>query len=338
MLNIKCPECGHIMSFDVPTGMLTCSHCSHSTHITHIDLPEYGSYKNSSYVKELAGIKKPAGNDSSNVPDMPHGSHINDGRAPDDTTIKSTLNDVSEISAYIPFEVSKEDALRQLRLWAGRRLFTSGSFNSALKSADVAMEYYPAFLFDVSAAGELHAVCTKNDDDPASHITRTHYYDVCRRSDIQHNMILLSATDALSDIVLDDLLPYDYGKLRKYEKGAAPAVHKVTKKSSLLYENVKTRLTKQMQDALWNSLDDYSSKHNAATKFSIYDLDISVILIPVWHLCLSTKNMTSHIYMNGINKNIFGRRPLSLFRMISCSVISGLILFLVIMFAIITFL
>ncbi len=322
MLKIKCPVCSHIMDFNTDKGILTCSECNSDISVTKIDMPEYGLYKKSSYINEIAA--KNIIQDDSIVTD----------------DIKPDINpeDIYDISAYIPFETSLDDVVNSLRAWGGKKIFTSTSFNKALNEKNISMDYYPAFLFSISAYGEIHSVCTQNDDDISSHITRTHYYDIYRKSELKNHHVLSSASDSISDMVLEGLLPYDFDKLTAYSQKSSDIkpCDKITKKSSLLYKNVRNQLTDQIYKTLWNSLDMYSSKHNSDTSVSIYDLNIKAILIPVWHLSYNNRNITKHIYINGTDKTIYGEYPLSPAKVILCSVLSGFILFLIIM-CIITF-
>ncbi len=315
MLEIKCPVCSRIMEFDQKTGILICRSCNSEISVTKIDLPEYGLYKNSSYIKDIASK-----------------SIINDDE-PDIANAVSEIrpHDIYEISSYIPFETSEEDALKLLRSWGGKKLFTKSAFNSAIRDKTILREYYPVFLFNLSAYGTLHSVCTINDDDLSSNITRTHYYDVYRKAYTKDNMILISASDAMSDIVLDGLLPYDVSKAINYtnENTDIKTDFAISKKASLLYKSAEIQLNEQIHDTLWNSLNKYSSKHNSKTEYGMCNPDIKAMLIPVWNLSYTEKNIRKHIYLNGNGKAIYGKRPLSLIKSILFMVLSGLILFFI---------
>lgn len=321
MLQIKCPSCSRIMDFDSENGTLHCKNCSTSILITDIDMPEYGSYKNSTYINELARENIAEGNKDDAI------FQEKDNRTEED--INNKFSDIYDISGYIPFEMSSEEAINCIRMWSGRKMFTPGSFNSSLSSGNIDMCYYPVFLFDISACGTLHSVCTRNNDNTSEHIMRTHYYDVYRQADIKNSKTFISASDSLSDTVLENLLPYDADKITEYTKELpnTAILQDITKKSSILYKTAKDRIFKKVRNTLFKTLDIYSSSHNSDISVRTYDMNISAILVPVWRLNYMKNGITRRIYINGTNKNIYGDRPLSLPKTILWTVLSGLVIF-----------
>lgn len=308
MLDIKCPSCSQPMEFDTATGNLTCAFCSFETHITKINMPEYGSYQKSSYINELA---------------------VTDN----DTDINNAISAevyIDNNKEYIPEAISKSEACTVLRKWAGKSIFTCQSFNKALSDEDAALKYVPVYIFKANASAVLNGAAAKTDDqeDHKQRITRTHYYNIKRQITINNYAKAFSASDYISDIILEDILPYDYSHAEIYDDNTVckGAVCKIANQPDDIPDKAKKPVITYMNDLLLASTKEYSSLHNYSITPYLNNAEIKTLYVPVWEVRYSKKQYVHTVYINAETGKISGESPESPLRITLCILIAGIIL------------
>ena len=308
MLDIKCPSCSHTMEFNTATGNLTCSICSFSTHITKIDMPEYGSYQKSSYINELE-VK-----DTDNITEAPDSS--------------DTITDKN--NAYISEFIPKSKTCLLLRKWAGKSIFTCKSFNRALSNEDITLKYVPIYIFKTNASAVLTGAAVKIDDkdDSAHRITRTHYYNITHKVTINNYRKAFSATDDMSDIILEDILPYDFTCAKKYDDNTVCEgnICKLSKKSDDIPDKAQKPIIAYMNNILLSSTKEYSSIHNYSTTPYMNESEIKTVYVPIWEMRYNKKQYSHPVYVNAQTGKISGESPESPLRIALCLIITGIIL------------
>lgn len=307
MLNIKCPSCSHTMEFDTATGNLTCTICSFTTHITKIDMPEYGSYQKSSYINELA-LK---GSD-------------------DITDTASTDITVNKEDEYIPEFISKSKTCQLLRKWSGKSIFTCKSFNRTLANEDITLKYIPLYIFKTNASAVLTGAAVKTDDkDDGSHLTtRTHYYNITHKVTVNNYCKEFSAADDVTNIILEEILPFDYTCAKKYDDNTVREgnICKISKTTDDIPDKAQKPVITYMNDALLSSTEEYSSIHNYSTTSYMSESEIRTIYVPVWEIRYNKKQYSHPIYVNAQTGKITGESPDSPLRIALCFIFTGIIL------------
>ncbi len=307
MLDIQCPSCRKGMEFDTVTGNLICPFCLYKTHITDIDMPKYGSYQRSSYISSLAVTDNDT--DTYNITD-------------DDIYIEDTKE-------YIPESITDDKACMLLRKWAGKSIFTCRSFNSALKGRQIRLKYIPIHTYSANAAALLDGAVARTDDlDTAKErITRTHYYNIRRHIDIRDYHMAFSATDDISDIILENILPYDYSHSVKCDDMmSGDAAYAISISTDDIPDKAKKPVTGHMSDMLIASVKDYSSLHNYSITPYFTNSRIKTLFVPVWEFHYMKNNYDHTIYVNACTGKICGESPGSHLRVMACILIAGIIL------------
>ncbi len=307
MFNISCPVCGKDAVLDTENGSLICK-CGKAVNITELNLPEYGPYKRSTYINELA--------EKNSFPDT------------DCTRSEGITYNFPEIMNS-SFSIS--DAAHIIKQWSGNSIFNNRSFNKALKNMDLSLSYVPLFVYDINSSAKLNAVAAVNDDSDFSgeKIMRTHYYNIEHLDDYS-DIHVRSASSAISDEILPDILPYDFSDTSSYEKTADTKTYPIiTADKDVLYKKIVTDISEHMKKKLLSSADEYSSIYNYEAEVLPFTANVRTVYVPLWKMNYRHKRNTRTILINGQSGKIYGSTPLSFIKTAALTALSGLFIFII---------
>ena len=305
MFSILCPACGKKASFITENGNINCD-CGVSANITELNLPEYGSYKRSKYINEM----------------------VKDNSLPKATDLPSGQISCSS-PEIIDSSFSAKEIARIIRQWSGHAVFNKHSFNKSVKKMDMLLSYVPLYVYDVKSSMKLDAVASVNDDssDADKRIMRTHYYNI-EHLDIYADIHVKSASDAISDEVLPELLPYDFSTTSTYENSVAADVNvPITVDKDILYKKTVADISAHMKKQLLSSANDYSSIYNYETEEYPFSTNIRTVYVPLWKMNYKDNVQTKTVFINGQSGKIYGSSPLSFIKVSTLTALSGLIIF-----------
>ncbi|MBE5928169.1 MAG: hypothetical protein E7267_02165 [Lachnospiraceae bacterium] len=308
MFSILCPICGKKTSFNTENGDINCE-CGTTINVTELNLPEYGPYKRSKYINELA---------------------VNN-------SLPQTTDSYSESTSYKFPEIvgslfSASDISCIVRQWAGCSIFTTGAFNKAIKKMDMTLSYVPLYVYEVKSSIILNAIATANDDsvDSDRKIIRTHYYNI-EHLDNYSDTHVRSASETISNEVLPELLPYDFSDTSIYdENDTNEAIINITADKDLIFKNLLTDISEHMKKNIISSADDYSSIYNCETEEFPFSTNIRTVYVPLWKMNYHHKGHIKTVYINGQTGKIYGSSPLSFIKTIGLVALSGLFIFAII--------
>lgn len=132
----------------------------------------------------------------------------------------------------------------------------------------------------------------------------------------------------MSDIILEDILPYDFTCAKKYDDNTVCEgnICKLSKKSDDIPDKAQKPIIAYMNNILLSSTKEYSSIHNYSTTPYMNESEIKTVYVPIWEMRYNKKQYSHPVYVNAQTGKISGESPESPLRIALCLIITGIIL------------
>ena len=236
-----------------------------------------------------------------------------------------------KIDSYIPFNVSKKQFIRKYKNKLRSKVFVPNKFykTSVIKKANNI--FLPYYLCDMYTKGRILFNADKElvwlaNNYKYRKIDDYQLYRFCE-SNVKQSAIL--GSDKMDNIEINNIMPYDYDKLLKYEKNSL---------NDFIYEDCSNRLNK---DKVRNKVEELIIKNTFAqiknyTKVELVKVETAVnnfkfqkVLLPIWILNIEYKNKFYYFIMNGQTGKIYYDFPISKVKMIAMYIIVFIIIFFI---------
>ncbi|MCI8307773.1 MAG: hypothetical protein HFH14_06960 [Lachnospiraceae bacterium] len=318
MKKFICPNCSNELTLDSADGMLTCLSCRKTIPITDFEHHEFGSIKNSQYIKKYADKNKDIQSDGFTV-DHPE---------------YSVQNAPNENKYFIPFELDENDVRTLLYKKLSVRLFFTHSFKNIIKKKMFEKLYVPVWSNEVMTKASISAACTEFDGNI------TNYYDVEKHAQLLFGQFNTTATTMNGTLHIDTLFPYRFdravcGKESTAKKNETDDV--ILLEADIppdkYMDNIKKYADKAARDKLNTLLSSYSSTHNKVFDCSSDVPASRLIYLPVWKIPFGEKDVSGCLYVNGQTGKVTDRLPVSRLKCAAFITLTFVILFAVLITA-----
>ena len=124
----------------------------------------------------------------------------------------------------IPFKLSREDAIRELKKHYRGKAFLPKTFSSENQLQKIQGVYVPFWLFSGEAEGSSHFECTRSRTYRSGEyrVTETEHYDVYRAGTMPFEKVPVDASSKMPDDHMDSIEPYDYSDLKPFSTAYLP--------------------------------------------------------------------------------------------------------------------
>ena len=284
------------MSLNSTDGTLTCISCGKSIPVTEFEHHEFGSIKNSQYIKKYADKNKDMHTDGFNI---------------ENSEDPGQSNNCSP-KYYIPFELDADDVKSLIYKKPGKLFFTQ-AFKKVLKEQLFEKMYVPVWSNEVMVKSSINAACTEFDGNVTS------YYDVEKDAQLLFEQFNTMATTMNGTLHVDSLFPYKFEsavcKDENLDKNEDKNEDVMTLKADIppdrYVDNIKKYADRAASDKLNTLLSAYSSAHNKIYECDSNVLSSKLIYLPVWKIPFAEKGSSECLYVNGQTGKSAGKLPLS---------------------------
>lgn len=340
ILEFKCPQCGAIMVFDPDSGKLHCESCGRKERIEDVqpnekpaeeqeiepfdarEIPSEQSFdhKVSAEDSEDAGhfenekqyICKSCGaaiivDEYTSATECPYcGSTI---------ALGDRLAGEKRPDKVIPFKLSREKAQAAFKKWARNGRFCPNDFLTERRLKDIQGIYVPFFLYDVNAEGEADCIATsvKKYRSGDYIYTRTSYYHVYRRADMEYLKLPADASIKMDDTTMDMLEPFDYRELKNFKPAylAGFTAEKYSVDRERLQPRIYGRAKQYTLDFIKKSIKGYATVTYNKQDVSFATMKDYYAMFPVWIMGYTYQGEHRLYTMNGQTGKIIGKPPIS---------------------------
>lgn len=318
--NEKCPGCGDNLVFDPKTGGLKCPSCGTKVAISARageELAATGlravseSWHNQTHVYHCTNCN------AEEVLDRREIAHVCPFCGSPSVVERDEI-DALRPNCLLPFSLDKNAATQAAAKWTKKRLFAPRAFKEYLRAENLNGVYLPAFTFDTKTHSVYNGTLGKHyyenvrQNGKTVRKQRTRYFSISGAYDYFFDDLVVSATDAVPDSIMNKLLTYDYKNCVEYNDDYLYGF------SALLYSRSGENCWQSAKDQAESSLRrmilskyDYDVVESLNVNTTHSDVTYKYMLLPVYTGNYTYKNKTYPFYVNGRNGKVKGKTPLS---------------------------
>lgn len=220
----------------------------------------------------------------------------------------------------IPFKVSKDDAMNELKSEFGARPFTPDGFLSQASLDKMEGIYVPFFLYDYNSdmfyRGEGTKVKTWSSG--SYRYTETSYYSIVRDMDADFDKVPVDASIKMDDKTMDLLEPFNYKEVENYQDKYLSGFYgeKYNMGEEVLEPRALAKVKADSEDLLKSTISGYSTVRTIEQRINARKKRDHYALLPVWEYIFGYQGQSYKFHVNGQTGKVLGITPVSKSRVI----------------------
>lgn len=316
VLDHKCPNCRAPLKFNPHGQNWTCEYCR--SVFTKEDIKQYEEKRKKREKPELA---EASGMDIYSCPNC--GAEI----VADENTsatfcvycrstaiLKNKLVGKFNPAYVIPFQKTKEDAIKAFRSIGKGRPFMPKEFNYQRNIDEIKGVYIPFWIYDFDVKGSIQAKArrVKTWISGDYQYTKTDTYLIFRDGDMSYFRIPVDGSTHFADDIMNSIEPFDYKELidfsPSYLSGFLAEKYDVEGKDAMPIAEKRAR--NSTTNTLKSSIGGYTSVSVSKEDHQLDMTKEEYVLLPVWMLNIKYKGKIYPFAMNGQTGKMIGDIPL----------------------------
>jgi len=215
----------------------------------------------------------------------------------------------------IPFKLSKEDAVAQLKnYYKGKKLLPK-AFADNNHIEEIKGIYVPFWLYDGVAEADITfaAQRSRTYERGDNRITETDHFVVRRAGSAEFRLIPADGSSRMPDAHMDAIEPFDYGEIKPFSMSYLPGFY--ADRYDVSAQECKTRATSRAENTIAelmrNDVSGYTSVVTTHKMTNVPRLKTHYALMPVWLLNTKWNGENNLFAMNGQTGKMVGNLPIS---------------------------
>ncbi|MBQ6810968.1 MAG: hypothetical protein IJO94_06155 [Firmicutes bacterium] len=233
------------------------------------------------------------------------------------TIIPGQFSGVLKPDYVIPFKVSKEDAVKALKIYYKGKKFLPKAFSETNHVEDIKGIYVPFWLYDGVVQGNINFDCTRVETFTTSdeRIVRTHHFREYRSGFVPFEKIPADASTKMPDDHMDSIEPFDYSEMKPFSTAYLPGY--LADKYDVSADENANRAYERAKQSLRDEMTSDVSKRGYATNIPMHEDiylqqgNVSYALLPVYMLTTKWNGQQFLFAMNGQTGKFIGDLPIS---------------------------
>ena len=213
----------------------------------------------------------------------------------------------------IPFKLSREDAIRELKKHYRGKVFLPKSFSKENHLQEIQGVYVPFWLFSGEAEGNAHYECTRSHKrtEGEYEVIKTEHFDVYRAGTMPFEKVPVDASTKMPDDHMDSIEPYNYDDLKPFSTAYLPGflADKFDVSADKSRERADVRCLGSLKKALQGTVTGYATCFPRGEHADIQRGKVHYALLPVWLLNTKWQGKDFLFAMNGQTGKLVGDLP-----------------------------
>ena len=318
-ISFKCPNCGGELIFDPTSGAYKCEYCMSKFSQKELD----GAKQQETADTSLGDAE--VGNGDAVMYHCPScGAEI----ITDATTaatfcyychnpviLSGRLDGDFLPDKIIPFEITKEQAIKSFLEFVGKKKFVPKAFFNKQQIERISGVYFPYWNYDVDVESEMDGSGKKVRSWTSGDLryTETKYYDIKRKGVVSINYLTENALNKANAELARGVMPYHFEKMKDFNMGYLSGF--LAEKRDIEKERVKgqleSRAKKYTEMMMRDTIDGYTSVSMERSSAQFHNPKWSYCLLPVWTITYKGRNDKIYFYsMNAQTGEVCGELPL----------------------------
>ena len=213
----------------------------------------------------------------------------------------------------IPFRLSKERAVEELKRHYRKKLLLPRVFAEENHIQKIQGIYVPFWLFDLRAEGSVTYSASRSSTHREGNyrVTNTKHYKINRAGSIFFKRVPVDGSKKMPDALMDSLEPYNYQELTEFSTAYLPGflADKYDVDASASYNRALNRCKTSTQASFRETVTGYENVRISHDGLKLKQEKMSYALLPVWLLTTKWKDNTYLFAMNGQTGKMVGNLP-----------------------------
>jgi DNA-directed RNA polymerase subunit RPC12/RpoP len=325
ILTYKCKNCSGELTWNADKGIFLCEYCGSDFSETEIT-----SQGNSENLKQNTAYTTPK-QDENNIP-------INIASYNCKTCGAEILCEHTTISQFcvycnnpvilsdrisgellpemiIPFELSKESAVKTFDTWVGKRWFVPKMFKTSHIAENIKGLYVPFWLLDFTGDADMNALGKKIKVWRSGNYeyTQTDEYICVRQAKLSYLKVPADGSKNIDNSVMEALEPFDYGKLIPFEPAYLSGFYadKYDASREDVYPRLYERIKDMSSDIIKEDIRGYDTVSVNGFSLEKKSENWTYAMLPVWFTRYSYNGKTYEFAINAQSGEITGKPPIA---------------------------
>lgn len=342
--NYQCPSCTGPLHFVGASGKLECDYCGSTYDVAEIEAlyaekEEQAAAAQQSAEEKTAAEKKAAEEGGWELPDLSadwgaEGDGMKAYSCPscgaemicdastaatfcpycgNPTVVPGQFAGTLKPDFVIPFKLSREDAIRELKKHYRGKVLLPKSFSKENHLQEIQGVYVPFWLFSGEAEGNAHYECTRSHKRTESEyeVIKTEHFDVYRAGTMPFEKVPVDASTKMPDDHMDSIEPYNYDDLKPFSTAYLPGflADKFDVSADKSRERADARCLGSLKKALQGTVTGYATCFPRGEHADIQRGKVHYALLPVWLLNTKWQGKDFLFAMNGQTGKLVGDLP-----------------------------
>ena len=342
--NYQCPSCTGPLHFVGASGKLECDYCGSTYDVAEIEAlyaekEEQAAAAQQSAEEKTAAEKKVAEEGGWELPDLSadwgaEGDGMKAYSCPscgaelicdastaatscpycgNPTVVPGQFTGTLKPDFVIPFKLSREDAIRELKKHYRGKVFLPKSFSKENHLQEIQGVYVPFWLFDTDVDAQVRYRATKvrTWSDSDYDYTETSHFMVHRGGSVGFEHVPVDGSSKMADDLMESIEPYNISDAvhfqTAYLAGYVADKYDVTAEQSV--DRANQRVKRSTEEVFAETVEGYTTVTPENTNVQFHGGKARYALYPVW-LLNTTWNGNQYVFaMNGQTGKIVGDLP-----------------------------
>jgi len=318
----KCPNCGGSLVFDASSQMVKCPYCDSEFEAETFkkadsdlkdDIASDGGEEWSEM--ELHGISEyQCQSCGGNIYSDENTSATLCPYCGSAVILKGRLSGVLKPDKVIPFQQTKEQALKGLEEHCGGKRFVPKKFLTDNKLEEVKGLYVPFWIYDAELKGRVvyeglkERTWTVN----KTEYVETKHYEVVRGGDIAFDNVPGDGSSKMPDDLMESIEPFDHSKAVNFTTSylSGYVADKYDLDQDAIRPRVRKRLANSTADEFMTTIYGYDSVSVRDVDIKTTKSDVDYVLYPVWLMTTEWEGKRFAFAMNGQTGKMVGNLPM----------------------------
>jgi len=213
-------------------------------------------------------------------------------------------------NAVLPFKLSIDDAKERFKKWMSHSFFAPRKLKKLVKDENVSGVYSPCFSFFTNTKSTYYGVLGKYYSNGKTSTLRT--FKISGNYDMSFSDILIECGPQLTQKEIDKIKPFPTNQAYKYDLKylAGFLATSYSKSVQASFEDAKKIMQNMLKRKILSQYSyDVVESLNINTIYN--DIRFNYLLVPVYICNYQYGGKTYNFYVNGTNGKIWGKKPVS---------------------------
>ncbi len=215
----------------------------------------------------------------------------------------------------LPFSVSKQKAIDNMKKEFANRIFTPKEFLNRATVSTMEGTYVPFFMYDYDTSTHYEGTGTKVRHWTSGdyEYTETSYYNIVRDMDAGFDRVPVDASDYMDDQYMDLMEPYEYEALENFQEKYMSGFmgEKYNQPEGELAPRAIDKVHAAVESLINASISGYATVTKKSMNCDAKKKDVKYALLPVWEYIFRYKGEDYKFHVNGQTGKVVGKTPVA---------------------------